>query len=164
MPEAKPFETARKWISRLSIIASLVLLWVNRSGLATIFDQLGDILIFAILILICEICFVAGLALMLVGLGTSFDSIFGWLKALWQVRKDPTLLLGHLSASRVFRLGFNLNWLAAVGTGVLAVVGVITVLPVSGWGLLVPAVLDILASFGIRVPIELKFRALKEAS
>jgi hypothetical protein len=55
----------------------------------------------------------------------------------------------------VFGAGFWLNFLGAVGTSLLLIYSVMKYVPFAGWGLLVLLVLDLAATFGWRVPLQL---------
>lgn len=164
MSKEKPPGALKKWAIRLIILASLVWTAYNWSGLAEIKDELSRVVIIMVILLICEVCFVSGAILMLVGAGNTFRGVSGWIKGIKEARQNARLIAEHISTSRVFRVGFNLNWVGAVGTGVVLFGGVLLILPITSWGLAVLPFLDIVASFGWRCPIDRSIRALKEAA
>jgi hypothetical protein len=69
-------------------------------------------------------------------------------------------LAGKLLVSRWFMAGFWLNFLGAVGTSLVLIVGVVYLVPKAGWGLLVVVGLDLLATFGWRIPLVSKHRKI----
>ncbi len=69
------------------------------------------------------------------------------------VHKRYRELLQRVSASRWFWRGFMINWLGAVGTGVVLVAAVLMLLPPSSYGLVLPPLVDIVASIVWRMAV-----------
>lgn len=157
----------RKLLVWLIVAGSVAWTIYNWSGLTQIKEELDKVAIFAIMLVLTEICFVIGATMVAAGLGKSIFAGTGynplaWLKAIGRLRGEYHSFAERINTSTSFRIGFNLNWFGAVGTGVVALVGILVVLPATAWGLLVLPVLDIAASFGWRAPISRKLKHLRQ--
>lgn len=150
------------------VLASMGWTAYNWSGLDRVRHRLGDAAIIAVLLILCEVSFVIGAALVAVGLGREAFRGTGhnplrWIAALLQVRSQFKVLAACVSNNKLFRFGFYLNWMGAFGTGLVLLIGIIIVLPVTAWGIAILPLLDIVATFGWRLPIETKMRTLEDA-
>lgn len=100
-----------------------------------------------------EAVFAAGGLLMLAALGKKAHNLFkvrGQVAAFNEDAKSHTLEQDKpLLNSSLFKLGFALNAVGALGTAGVAIAAV-TELPREAWGLMAPAFLDILATVSIR--------------
>lgn len=149
----------KKWAVWLVVIASIAWTVYNWSGVVEIKNHLESLAVFALLFAFSEACFVIGALMVAIGGGKVVFAGTGknplkWALAVWRVRTAYRKLAEVAPSSRLVRIGFHLNWLGAVLTGVFLAAGIILVLPMTSWGLLVLPLLDILASFGWRYPIE----------
>lgn len=149
------------------VLASVAWTIYNWSGLTQIKEELDKVAAFAILLLLTEICFVIGAIMVAAGLGKSIFRGTGynpiaWLKAIGKLRGEYHSFAERINTSTSFRIGFNLNWIGAVGTGLVLAIGILVVLPATAWGLLILPALDIAASFGWRTPISRKLKHLRE--
>lgn len=148
------------------VTASLGWTIYNWDGLSRIRDELGTVVVFAVLLVLTEICFIVGGVLLAAGLGASGlgrtdRNVMAWVRSLRQLRREYHGSAERISTSTSFRVGFDLNWFGAVGSGVVAFVGIVVVLPPTAWGLLVLPALDVAASFGWRIPISRKLKQLR---
>lgn len=151
------------------VLASLTWTVWSWDGLSQIRHRLSEIGVFAGLLVFTEVCFIVGAVLVASGLGKSVfantgSNPFKWARALVQVRGSYHDMAVRISESSLFRAGFNLNWFGAVGTGIVAAVGIVVVLPYSAWGIMILPLLDIAASIGWRLPVDHKLREIREAS
>lgn len=151
-------------IARIRLI--LVFVIVVASLVATIYDwaRVGDILgrlseigwLGAVLIA-TEACFIIGALLMAVSAGESIAHVRHprhWWAHMRYLRQEVKTIAGRMLSSRLFAIGFWLNFAGAVGTSLVLVFGVIHFLPHTGWGLLILIVIDLVATFGWRLPLE----------
>ena len=75
----------------------------------------------------------------------------GWNPLNW--RKHLYGLAAEVNKSKVFWIGFWINSVGAIGTGLVLAYGVVRALPVSSWGLLWLAVADISVTIGLRATL-----------
>lgn len=145
------------------VLASVAWTIIRWDSLSEVKGKVGQVAVFGVLMLINEVIFISGLLLITASLGRHVFAGTGWnpvrwVKALLGVRVKATELLHSIADSRMFRVGFMLNWIGAVGTGLIPTVGIFVVLPYTTWGIAVLPMLDVVASIGIRAPIEAKIK------
>ncbi len=129
--------------------------------LDVITSRLSRLIPLGLLASIGEILFIGGAAIMALSLGKHIFrgtglSPWRWLKAIWVVRGQATLLIQYLSTSRLFRLGFNANWIGAILglTGLPLLIFSLWFLPwPTGLGWALVAVVDIILGLAIRVAV-----------
>ena len=150
----------------LIIVGSLLWTAYDWNGLSTIKNRLGTIVVFVIALTLSEILFIAGACFVAGAVGKHVFAGCGWkpirvAAAIRNVRRSYRSLASSAISSRLFRIGFNLNWIGAAATGVITALGILIVLPVHAWGLLLLPILDIAATFGWRIPVAARIRSLE---
>lgn len=109
---------------------------------------------------ICEVMFNVGLLLMATVTGRHIFAGAGlrpklWLKALAGLRRDFGSTLHQAGGDRWFKRGLYLNWFgAAVGTGVLPLVLIPVLLPLTSWPLMITPAVDLLLTFASRMTMQ----------
>lgn len=113
-----------------------------------VIDALSNQWSYLLIILVAtEGLFLAGLAIMIVVLGYDLGpNVFLW-------RKHLNSALHEIPQQNSFWIGFWVNAVGAVGTGLVVLFTVITILPVQAWGLSLIAVLDISITLSLRYEI-----------
>jgi hypothetical protein len=145
------------------VFASLVWTIYNWSGLTEIKHKLGGAIVVVAALLVSETCFLVGTVIMFVSAGSRLFGGDGIFVNVFEARRNTKFFATQVTTSTPFRIGFNLNWIGAVLTGLTLLLGILFLLPTTSWGLVILPVLDIVASFGWRIPIDRQIRALKEA-
>jgi hypothetical protein len=149
---------AKQWLYAVLILFSLVYTAYSWSHFSDIKERLAAIPAFGGALVLTEVSFIAGALLMAAAIGESFEGISGrkhlWAKAMY-ARKHTKRLAEQFLESRLFGLGFWLNFIGAVGTTAILAVGVVTVLPVGSWALLLVLLVDLLATFSWRIPLQM---------
>jgi hypothetical protein len=148
------------------VLVSLVWSLANLNQFSQIKQQLSNIEIFAITIVISEVCFIGGLGLVAFGTGQSVFAGTGfnpikWFGALFNLRRLSKGLLHGVSGNVFGRFGFYLNWVGAVGTTATLLIGALWFLPGVSRIIAVLLIADLAATFGWRVPLQ---RKLQEAA
>jgi hypothetical protein len=130
-------------------------------------DKLTSVYVIALLLAITEACFVIGAFLMAATVGLDLTGSKtgapkrGRVTQAWKARGLTRQLADIASTDRKFLFGFNLNWLGAMGTGIILAAGIVWVLPYTAWGLLILPFLDIIATNAWRVPVSLKLKEMR---
>lgn len=145
------------WV-KVAFVLALAWTILNWSGLKQIKDEMDKVPIFVGLLIACEICFDIGLLLLAASAGQkifggSGKSPVGWFQSFRGMRKKLRELLYQDSTTNLYRWGLYMNWFgAATVTGVIPIIAVVTLLPARNWGLLVLPMLDLGATFMLRIP------------
>ncbi len=135
-----------KKITIAVVIISLASLVFSPAGL--IKDKIIDTIpALALSMLITEGLFIAGIVIM--ALVAGFDlgpNPFKW--------RDHLQTLGQqINKSKMFWVGFWVNTIGALGSGLVLGYGIVKALPTSSWGLLWIPVLDIILTFSVRAAV-----------
>jgi hypothetical protein len=144
------------------LVGSLALTVANQSVLSRITHEVSTVKALALVLLICEVAFVAGALLMMASLGVKFEErtrIHAWWKHLKYARREIKTMATQALTSKLFGFGFWLNFAGAVGTSLVLAVTVIKFAPVVGWGLLVVIIVDLIATFAWRIPVHMYRKA-----
>jgi hypothetical protein len=139
------------------------------NGLTAVEGRLSSVFALAVALVVSECMFVAGSCMVAAALGRHVFAGVGAspvraLRAVAGIRGQYREIAARATKSRMFTWGFVINWIGAAMTGVVVFVGILIVLPMTAWGLLVLPVLDLVATFGWRVPIAAKLQATGTAS
>jgi len=94
-------------------------------------------------VIVTEVLFVSGLLIMALSLGIRIRNPL-------KLRREIKSVLSASTASKTFWAGFWVNAVGAVGTGLLACAGIISVFPVTSWGLMYLPLIDLVATVAIR--------------
>lgn len=134
------------------VIASLVATALSWSSSQSLGNMLFDSAIFAAILLISEILFVAGGVLALSAVGQKVLGGVGlkpwlWFRQIAQVKRMTKVLFREIGSSRLVWWGFVMNFLGATATGLVFLIGPLLILPSVGRGLALLGVLDLAATF-----------------
>lgn len=105
---------------------------------------------------ISEAAFVGGLGLMASAIPGAVPRVAGHrpIARVRVLRRDGgRALLAACAERRRWRVGFLLNWAGAVATTVLLITCLMLYTPPSAWGGLLVLIFDLVATFGLRLPI-----------
>lgn len=166
-PKPSAARRIKRWAIAIIVLTSVVWTAVRWDSLAEVKEKVGQVAIFGGLMLINEVFFTSGLIMIAGSLGRHIFAGAGanpinWVRALWGIRAKTTELLHSIADSRMFRVGFTLNWIGAVGTGLIPTVGIVVLLPYTAWGIAVLPLIDVVASIGIRAPIQAKINQTRQ--
>jgi hypothetical protein len=144
----------------LSIAWSLYV-WISYGSL---YEKLGQVSGLGAIMFMSELAFTVGAIIMLVSLGEDFPwrKIHLWPSHVMRARRDLKLFANEAIQSKLFGFGFWLNFVGAVLTSLILFGGILVLLPVQAWGLLVIVIIDLLATFGWRVPLHIKRRNARD--
>jgi hypothetical protein len=140
----------------LLVVGSLAFTLSNRSVYEHIAHQAQTIRLLGIILLVCEICFVAGALIMMASLGVQLEEgtrLKRWWGHLKYARQEFKTVASQALTSRLFGFGFWLNFAGALGTSLVLAFTVLTVAPATGIGLLIVIGVDLVATFAWRVPL-----------
>lgn len=143
----------RKLLILLMVLTVLEAIFVSATGLV---KQLVEAVPVAILVsIISESLFIIGIGIM----GISAGQALGWNILTW--RRHIESLMKTVSADKWFLLGFWINFVGALGTGLVWLIVILVTLPPSGWLFLWLPVVDIILTFAVRAAfadvVSLKF-------
>jgi hypothetical protein len=163
------FASLRKYLVWTIVVASIIWTAYDWNGLSSIKTRLGALVAVVISLILSECLFLLGACLVAVAVGKHVFADCGGkpiriAAAIRRVRRSYKSLASTALSSRLFRLGFNLNWIGAAATGLILALGILLALPVHAWGLLLLPILDIAATFGWRMPIAAKLRSLERSN
>jgi hypothetical protein len=149
----------------LVAVASIALLIIN--AVTTDYSQfhVGQVLWVAIGLIIGEILFIVGALLMAYSVGENvshFGHIRRWRQALIYLRKHARRFGETLIVSRSFTVGFWMNFAGAVITSLILIIAIVAYNPYAGAGILLVLVIDLIATFGWRIPIEIARRKVRQ--
>lgn len=154
------FESAVVFVKRHSrFIWGFTIAWVisHWRDLASLWHAVSGWWLVVAAFVVCEVMFNAGLVLMAGAAGRRVFAGSGlrpklWVKALAGLRGDFGPTLRQAGTSRWFKRGLYLNWFgAAMGTGVLPLVLIPVLLPVTSWPLMVTPAVDLFLTFASRM-------------
>lgn len=109
--------------------------------------ELSRLPTFATLLLISEILFILGILLM----ALSIEHDLGPNPLKW--RKQLKHLVKNMRTDKRFWVGFWMNMIGALGTGVIVFIGIILVLPIQSWGILWLPIADITITLLLRATV-----------
>ncbi len=115
---------------------------------------------------VTETLFIVGALIMALSLGERiehFRSIKTWHHGIRYIRLHARQFGEQLIVSPTFTLGFWVNFVGAVGSSVILIIGLLSVAPYTSLGILTVIVIDLVATFGWRIPIEIARRRLRHA-
>jgi hypothetical protein len=119
-------------------------------------------------LVVTELCFILGALLMAASLGiNAFGGARGSraiARHVKHVRSQVKTIIMQTGQSRLFGVGFWLNFFGAVGTSFLLVLATFYYIPVAGWWLLGFLIIDVIATFGLRIPVHLARKKIKKAN
>lgn len=135
---------AKKFVKWGIIVISLAL--VALSPLEAVFEDIKDVLPWAIVgIAISEVFWNLGAAIMAFAVGIRIR----W-KDVLRLRQLMAELTVYALNSRLFWIGFWINFAAALSDDVIAIIAVINGLPIQSWGILLIVFADTVATFALR--------------
>jgi hypothetical protein len=114
---------------------------------------------FGVALIITEALFTLGALLMATSVGLEVagaNRLHRVYRILRQSRARARQMATEILESKLFALGFWMNFAGAVGTSVILISVVASFVPTTGWGLLLLLFLDLLATFLWRVPLHIK--------
>lgn len=126
--------------------------------------ELGKLVWAAPSLLVTEALFIVGACMMAVSVGENlaeFRHPRQWYKGIMMVRSHTRSYAEKLIISPRFSFGFWCNFVGAAGTSIILIVGLWTVAPVTSAGLVAIIVLDLIATFGWRIPLEIARRKVR---
>lgn len=150
----------KNWLIIAIAVLSIAYTLYDWSQLKEIQKEISNIAYLGGALLFTEACFIIGALIMAATITEVVAELKqkSWLRRLQYVRTHVRQLAHSFLKSKVFGFGFWLNFTGAVGTTVILAVGVIMVLPVGSWLLLVLLAIDLIATLGWRVPVQLQRR------
>lgn len=140
------------------IIASIVLTVYDWTNIKDVHSYLWSAGVVGIGIVIAEVLFIAGVVFMAISAGESFPSIkkiHKWPGHFSALRGDTRSFAENLLTSRLFAIGFWMNFVGAVGTSTILVFAILKFAPYTGIGVLAVIIVDLVATFGWRIPLEI---------
>jgi hypothetical protein len=146
------------------VILSLGLMIYDALYGGRLYSQIKNLGWLSAVLLLTEACFIAGAVIMAISAGESFRrlKLRHWPRHIVRLRGQAKIFAARVVASRLFAIGFWLNFIGAVGTSLILIAAVILFVPQAGWGLGLIIILDLLATFGWRVPLEVQRRTLRK--
>ncbi|MFE6904781.1 hypothetical protein ACFVFJ_50145 [Streptomyces sp. NPDC057717] len=150
-------QSSSNWTRRLVVSAVVVsIAWTAFTWreLAVVKQRLSEVALLTLGFALTEVLFIGGAILMAIGCGITVrrEGQVTTVRGLLRLRGQYRQLALRSMGSNVFRLGFNVNWIGAVGSGLLVLAGILLVLPVSAWALTTLPLVDVVASIAWRVP------------
>jgi hypothetical protein len=139
-------------------VASIIYTIYDWSYFDSLKNHLSAVALLGAGLVFTEFCFIAGGLIMALALGETLIASGRWWRRLHQVRRQVRRLASQAIQSPLFGFGFWLNFLGAVGTSVILMYGVVAFLPRGSWLVLGALLLDLIATFGWRVPLEVSRR------
>lgn len=119
-------------------------------------------------IVAAEVTWVAGGAAMLVAAGIKVKNILSVRKQVQQLNSNAQLESAnsdtHLTENGLFRAGFAVNAVGAVGTAATFTVAVVETLPPQSWGVLALGAVDLAQTVGTRIAVWGALRPVKSTS
>jgi hypothetical protein len=119
-------------------------------------------------LVVTELCFIIGALLMAASLGIqAFGGARGSrgiVRHVRHVRAQVRHIITQTGQSRLFGIGFWLNFFGAVGTSFLLVLATFYYIPIAGWWLLGFLIIDLIATFGLRIPVHIARKKIKKAT
>ena len=94
-------------------------------------------------VIVSEVLFIGGLLVIASSIGLKIKNPL-------KLRKEFIEILSACTGTKVFWLGFWMNAVGAVGTGVLLIAGIVIALPASSWGIAIMPLVDLLATIALR--------------
>ncbi len=157
----------QRWAIWTIVGASLVWTILDWQSLSKVQDRLGSLIWITVAIIASEVLFITGAILVALSMGRHIFAGAGanplrWIAAIRSLRATYRDLSQRVGNSPLFIWGFRMNWVGAASTGIVLALGIVIVLPVNAWGLLVFPMLDLAATFGWRVLIAMRIRAMRE--
>jgi hypothetical protein len=130
------------WGLVLFSVGSLILM-----PLRSVKESIIDILPWVgIGVVMTETLFIIGLCLMATAIGLKVQKP----RDLLRLRSELKEILRSATTTKSFWVGFWMNAVGAVGSGVVFTAGIVAALPVSSWGLAIVSTLDIFVTVAIR--------------
>lgn len=151
----------RKWFLTALVITSIALIAIDWAHMREITHHLSSVTWIGICLLITEAFFVIGALLMAISAGenlSEFKRLRHWPRRLSELRNSARHFAEKMILSRTFTIGFWLNFIGAVGTSLILIGAVIAFTPYTGFGILIVIIIDLIATFGWRIPLELTRR------
>ncbi len=145
-PTQRPLRRLRRAAFWGLVVVSIALLFL--SPLDEVVEQVKDVAPWVgIGLVVSEVLFVAGLALIAAAVGVSLPRN----PLVWRAQLPE--LLAKLDTTPLFWVGLVINSIGAIGTAVVLVVAIVRGLPVQSWGLLVLPFADLSLTVAIRASV-----------
>lgn len=148
------------------IVSSLLLVVADLTHMAQVQPYFQQVAWVGVLLIISEILFVLGVILMMIGAGESLAEASKsqpLYKRLYYIRKNYRRLGEAAIVNNIFTIGFWMNFLGAVASSIILIVVIIVYTPITGSGILLILIIDLVATFGWRIPVELARRRIKRS-
>lgn len=156
--------SAQLFIIWAGLLVSIVLAIAYWPQLSLAKQQISHLMFYGVALVITEIFFTAGALIMAVEIGAELSGEIRGPHWLYRLRHARRNLRKHAKAairSRWFGLGFWLNFIGAVGTSLILIVGIMSVAKIAGLGLIAILAIDLVASFAWRVPLHINRRKMR---
>jgi hypothetical protein len=152
-------------IAALALLIGLSLGWIiyDWSDFSLLKERAQGVVALGVGLAVTEACFILGALFMAASVGIQIaesNRVHGWIRHMRYVRREVKTIAHQTGESRLFGVGFWLNFIGAVGTSTLLVAAVFYYLPVAGWWLLIALLADLVVTFGWRIPVHLARRKL----
>lgn len=112
-------------------------------------------------LLVSELSFIIGALLMAISAGENI-SHYRRLRhiphGIVELRRNARFFAQKILVSKLFAVGFWMNFAGAVATSGLLIAGLSTVAPLASAGIITVIIIDLIATFGWRVPLEVARR------
>jgi hypothetical protein len=156
-PKSTKSSNLRNWLLGGVAIISVVYTIVDWSALHEVREKLSSIAFLPLAVAITEICFITGAVLMLIALGEefAFANVKNVIKSSIHAKRNIKEIASKGIRTATFGIGFWLNFLGAVGTSLILLFGVFYVLPIQAWGVSLIILIDLIATFAWRVPLQM---------
>ena len=154
--------TLKTYVMWAAIMVSLVLAATSWAHVSHLKHSLAGLAVYGIGLVLTEICFTAGAVIMATVIAAELSTELAghWVNRIAHARRNLRRHAVAAVGSRWFGFGFWLNFAGAVGTSLLLIAGVFSVVRWAGIGLALLLALDLVATFAWRVPVHLSRRKL----
>ncbi len=167
MKPNKPFSIAPQIrLSLLTLVAVFSIGWTiyDWARLDELKSRVEGIAYLGVSLMLSEAFFIVGAILMLLAIGEELPTLHftKWLHHLRFVKREIKTIASSAIQSRLFGIGFWMNFTGAVLTSLILVFGVVKLLPIQAWGILLILAIDLIATFGWRIPLHISRKRLKD--
>ena len=147
------------------VLVSIALTIVNWNTMSEARQRLSSIVWTGPALLMTELMFIVGAVMMAMSAGEELSTYRHprhWHHGIRALRQNTRRFAENLIISPLFEIGFWLNFVGAIGTSVIIIAGLIIVAPYTGLGITIIVFIDLIATFGWRVPLEIARRKVKK--
>ncbi|MGB3023839.1 MAG: hypothetical protein WBB39_03475 [Candidatus Saccharimonadales bacterium] len=147
------------------VIVSIGLTVINWQLSGDLRSRMVEIVWVAPALFVTEALFVVGAIMMAVSAGENLAEYRHprhWHRGVMTIRRQTRQFAEKLVISTLFTVGFWCNFAGAVGTSLILIIGLALIAPLTSLGVTLIIVIDLIATFGWRIPLEIARRKIKE--